>query len=777
MSIEDFANTHTGRGALALLGLVLLLAGVLVAPSAHASRIAAGRTHTCTVADDGTVACWGASYVNGSPDQSTTPVEIDQSLLAHVTDVVAGWSHTCALKNDGSVACWGHGSAGQLGGSSNLSWKPVPIAGLSNIAALAAGDRHVCARSTNQTVYCWGDNFSGQLGNGLSGGGVATPGLVVNGAGTGQLSGVIAITAGGDHSCALKSDHTVVCWGGNFNGQLGDGTTGPSTTPVTVKNPGGGGPLSGVIDVAAGEVHTCALKTDGSVLCWGANWTGQLGAGNFGNASLLPVVVRNSTDTGPLSGVTAITAAGVFTCALKSDQAVVCWGSNDSGQLGGDSLDISVLPVAVEGLTDAVAISAGYKHACALKANGLMVCWGSNSNGQLGNGLEPNQPRPSPVAGLSQAVSVTAGNSHACAIAADGSVRCWGGNDDGQLGNGTRSTASRLPVKVHSLAGASVVTVGFNHTCALGYGTWEVPLCWGSNGWGQLGTGAFGSGSTTPVFVSGLPTAMDVAAGRRFACALKPDASVACWGDNGSGQLGNGQAGGELAVPTPVNAVSGSGDLTDIQAITVGWQHACALKTDGTVVCWGGNFRGQLGDGTLSPHAKPVFVRNLSGTGHLTNVVAIAAGPRRSCALKANGKVFCWGWGPLGDGTRNDSALPVQVVGLADVTALAVGLFHSCALKNDGTVMCWGRNGWGAVGDGSRYVRDQAVPVAGLSNAVAIAAGFQFTCAAKAAGTVECWGSARYGRLGNGRHVFFPTPQPVQNFGDQIFTDTFGWQL
>ena len=368
------------------------------------------------------------------------------------TQVAAGGYHTCALNTAGSVQCWGQNAFGELGNNSTTS-SPVPVAvsGLaSGVVAIAAGGWHTCALTMAGGVQCWGANAYGQLGNS------ATTNSSVPVAVSGLSSGVVAIAAGLEHTCALTTAGGVQCWGRNGYGQVGNNSTTNSPVPVAVSGLG-----SGVLAIGGGDNHTCALTAAGGVQCWGANSNGQLG-NNSTTSSLVPVAV-----SGLGSGVAAI-SAGIFqTCALSTAGGVRCWGANFYGQLGNNTNTNSPVPVAVSGLgSGVVAIGGGTDHTCALSTGRGVQCWGRNESGQLGNNSITNSSVPVAVSRWGSGVAALAGGTyHTCALTEAGSVQCWGQNAFGELGNNT-TTDSPVPVAVSGL-GSSVaaISAGYFHTC------------------------------------------------------------------------------------------------------------------------------------------------------------------------------------------------------------------------------------------------------------------------------------------------------------------------
>jgi alpha-tubulin suppressor-like RCC1 family protein len=367
---------------------------------------------------------------------------------------------------------------------------------------------------------------------------------------------ITAVAAGGYHSCALTSAGGVKCWGYNNSGQLGNGTTMNSFSPVDVV-----GLASGVTAIAAGYYHSCAVLSSGGAKCWGSNEYGQLGNGPRDGGphpdSLTPVNVLRADSLSPveiMSGVAAISAGGLDTCVLTSVGGVQCWGANDSGQLGyGKPTDFGIpWPVDVVELGSGVtAIATGPDHTCAV-AGGQVKCWGNNGGGQLGDGSTTSTSTPVIVSGLDGTVtSLATGYDHTCALMSTGEVKCWGANAHGQLGDGTADPRFS-PVGVLGLAS---------------------------------GIRAIGAGAAA-----------------EHTCGLMNTGGVMCWGYNAYGQLGDGSASDRSA---PVNVV---GLVGDAEAVAVGYYHSCALTREGGVMCWGDNYAGGLGDGSTIDSNVPVSV-------------------------------------------------------------------------------------------------------------------------------------------------------------------------
>lgn len=335
--------------------------------------------------------------------------------------------------------------------------------------------------------------------------------------------------------------------------------------------------------ISAGNSHTCALRPDGSVSCWGRNNWGQLGDDSGVNQPT-PVTVTG------LSSVVALSAGADHTCALKSDTSVACWGRNESGQLGDGSTVNKPTPVSIAGLSNVVALNSTHSHTCAVKSDGSAVCWGDNFYGQLGDGSEVARPSPVAVSGLTGVAALAAGGHHTCALKTDGSVSCWGERSYGQMGDGNTNSNQLTPSVVPGLSGVVALAAGYAANFA-------VKSDGSVSFWGTLnshlgnGTGIFDSPPTT---IAGLSGVVTMGVGADHICVLKDDASLACWGYNFYGQLGNGNT---SFTTIPGSPLITSTDLSDVVALSGGNTHTCVLKADGTAVCWGANSVGELGNG------------------------------------------------------------------------------------------------------------------------------------------------------------------------------------
>ncbi len=371
------------------------------------------------------------------------------------------------------------------------------------------------------------------------------------------------------------------------------------------------------------------------------------------------VVLLTAFAARPAAGDSAVAISiGGHSCAITTEHALKCWGQNQEGQIGDGTTTRRLTPVDVRGMSRGVIrVSAAPQHTCAIKTGGAVKCWGSNASGQLGDGTPTWRTIPTQVAGLSSGVTAIAtGAQHSCAVLDTGRVKCWGDGSVGQIGDGQMGDAERRsPVDVLNLQGVVAISAAEHHSCALTRR--GAVKCWGNNQSGQLGNGNR-TNSAIPVDVRGLSRGVSaISVGWGFSCALLDDRSVKCWGLNSRGELGLGETTLSKAVPQQVkNLTSGT-----VAYLAAGMHHSCAIDVDGGVLCWGWNEYGQIGDGTLNDRYEPTPLPRLR-----SGVAAVSTNGSHSCALLDNGQLRCWGRNPegqIGDGTTRNRIVPVRVQG------------------------------------------------------------------------------------------------------------------
>jgi VCBS repeat-containing protein len=536
-----------------------------------------------------------------------------------------------------------------------------------------AGESHSCGVRTDGTLACWGWDFYGQ----------ADPP-----AGT-----FTSVSAGGTHSCGVKTNGKLTCWGNDDDGQA-DPPSGTFTS------------------VSAGQAHSCGVRTDGTLACWGRDDFHQAEppTGTFTSVSagqLHSCGVRtngtlacwSSTNAShlisplPTGTFRAVSAGRFHSCALRTDGTLACWGRNVEGQssppagtftaVSAGSLHNCAVKtdgtLACWGLNLAgdtsppagtfTAIAAGGDHSCGVKTDGTLACWGANLQGQS-----------SPPAGSFDTRAVDGGSAHSCGVRTNGTLACWGWDDFGQ---------SDPPAGTFT-----AVSAGGGHSC--GIKTNGTLACWGLDAYGEV------SGAPAGTFTA-------VSAGLFHSCGVKTDGTLACWGLDDLGQ-----------------ASPPAGTFT---AISAGDSHSCGVKADGTLACWGYD-----GDGRASPPAG--------------RFAAVSAGGSHSCGLETDGTLACWGLDDSGQ-----SSPPAGTF-----TAISAGGSHSCGVRTGGTLACWGLNDSG-----------QSSPPAGTFTA--ISAGGSHSCAVRTNGTLACWGSNSDGQLGAAPDISSPPP-PRGNPGEP-YTHTF----
>ncbi len=414
--------------------------------ASNSSSTVSGMTVSSSSASAGGGASVGTASGSGGGGGGVGAGGAGGSVKACISQFALGGGHTCAVASDGALFCWGYNLLGQLGqgthGLATQANSPIKVAALgAGVAQVAAYAQHTCARATDGTVWCWGQNENGEIGDGTQGTAAQkdSPTKAIG------LAGAIDVHITYGHTCAGTSDGSLWCWGNNATGQLGIGSTVEQHVPVKVNLQGVG---STVAQFSLGRIHTCARMKDGSLWCWGSNIGGILGVGKD------PSDVKYEALPDKLAGLgnsVAEVAAGDFhTCARTTDGALWCWGSDEYGQLGDDEpKSPKGYPVKVAALGNNVArVFAGGASTCARTTDGVMWCWGNNAYGELGDGTQVSKSVPTKAIALgTDVVELGINMGNACVLKKDGTFWCWGANKQGQLGDGT--TVDKLqPVQI-----------------------------------------------------------------------------------------------------------------------------------------------------------------------------------------------------------------------------------------------------------------------------------------------------------------------------------------
>ncbi len=722
-------------------------------------QVADGSGHTCVIRIDKTLWCWG-NNVKGQLGDGTTVTRSQPVQVGTDSDWVmlaAGANSNCGIRGGSAGStlwCWGNNRRGQLGDG---SWEEKHVATQvgteTDWAMVAANGLHTCgirAEGTGATLWCWGDNDSGQLGDG----GTENRNVPTR---VGSENDWITVGSGGDHNCGIRKVGTVTslwCWGNNYSGQLGDGSTEKKNVPTRV------GTDTDWLRVVAGESHTCGIREEGAgstLWCWGESLSGQLGAGNSGDWAV-PIPVGSENDW------VTVAAGRAHSCGIRDDgtgASLWCWGKNYFGQLGDGSMEDKNVPTQVSSESDWVAVAAGEEHSCGVRDDGAgptFWCWGYNEDGQLGGPSTGNKNDPSQSGDENDWVTLATGQIHNCGIRSDdtgSTLWCWGENFNGQLGD--KSTENRdVPTRVGTDTDWVTVATGSAHSCGIrNDGTGASLWCWGENLSGQLGDESLAWREVEPRQVDRENDWVTVAAGYRHTCGIRDHgtgSTLWCWGQNSDGQLGDGSTRNK-EVPTQV------GIENDWVTVIAGLYHSCGLRNDGTgetLWCWGQNSYGQLGDGSREDRNVPTQV----GTDN--DWVVLAAGYAQTCGIRnpgAGSTLWCWGdnlHGQLGYEGSGYDGVPRQVDSDNDWVTVAAGEFHTCGIQNGGTgttLWCWGDNDFGQLGDGSTVGTKIPTQVGVEIGWLTVTAGKDHTCGIWDRGsgaTLWCWGDNGYGQLGQG---------------------------
>jgi alpha-tubulin suppressor-like RCC1 family protein len=603
-------------------------------------------------------------------------------------------------------------------------------------------------------LFVWGSNSGGKLGTNTISNSAFPITTFAGGTNWKQVSG------NDISSAAIKTDGTLWTWGGNSYGQLGNNTAISRSTPVTTFAGG-----TNWKQVSGGAFHTAAIKTDGTLWTWGANFYGQLGNNTTTQRNTPVTTFAGGNNWKQVAGGSA------YTAAIKTDGTLWLWGFGDVGQLGNNLFANRSTPITTfAGGTNWKQVATGSAHIAAIKTDGTLWVWGRNSYGQLGDNTIINRSTPvTTFAGGTNWKQVDCGGFHTTVIKTDGTLWTWGRNVYGQLG---RPLITWIVTPVTTFAGGTnwadtatgaseeLYTLGGGQTYTAAVKTDGTLWVWGHNYYGNLGTNnrvlistpvtTFAGGTNWKQVSSSSGRGTSPVSTAHMA-AIKTDGTLWTWGRSNSGQLGNNNS---LDRSTPITTFAGG---TNWKQVACGGYVMSAIKTDGTLWVWGTCNYGKLGN-NLGSNSRFTPVTTFAGG---TNWKQVAGGYDHTAAIKTDGTLWVWGGGilvsgQLGDNTTISRSTPVTTfAGGTNWKQVACGANHTAAIKNDGTLWVWGLNTFGQLGDNTATQRNTPVTTfAGGTNWKQVSCGNYYTTAVKTDGTLWTWGNNGSGQLGDNTAIF-----------------------
>jgi alpha-tubulin suppressor-like RCC1 family protein len=665
----------------------------------------------------------------------------------------AGGNHTAAIKTDGTLWTWGNGINGQLGNSTPVT----TFAGGTNWKQVSSGSNFTAVVKTDGTLWVWGEASNGKLGNNVLDNNKSTPVTTFAG-GTNWKQ----VSAGTFHTSAIKTDGTLWTWGAGTNARLGTLSLGSRITPVTTFAGGNNWADTPTVEpedlytLSAGGNHTAAIKTDGTLWTWGNGINGQLG-----NASTL---INNSTPVTTFAGGTnwkQVSSGSNFTAVVKTDGTLWTWGfgsGGSSGQLGNSqTIDVSTPITTFSGGTNWKQVSSGNAHTAAIKTDGTLWTWGVTGNGRLGNSsISGIVSTPvTTFAGGTDWKYVGCGNNHTTAVKTDGTLWVWGEGISGKLGNNAISNRS---TPITTFAGGTnwkQASGGLSHSAAVK--TDGTLWAWGQITFGQIGSGGASSPLTPVTTFAGGTDWKQVDCGNVHTAAIKTDGTLWTWGYNSRGELGINDL---VNRSTPVTTFAGGTNWKQVSAFSF----TMALRDDGVnkqLYVWGNTSNGRLGN---SRTGETLFEYPIEVYGWFTNWKQVSSGNAHTAAIKTDGTLWTWGTasnGRLGNASLINRTTPVTTfAGGTDWKQVSCGDAHTVAIKTDGTLWTWGLGGNGQIGDAS-VISTRSTPIttfAGGTNWKQVSSGSNYTTAVKTDGTLWTWGAGNSGKLGNADTTSRSTP-------------------
>jgi alpha-tubulin suppressor-like RCC1 family protein/rRNA maturation protein Nop10 len=767
------------------------------------TSISAGSLFSLSSQANGTAWAWGINSSgqigDGTTVQRNSPVQI--STITNWVMFSGGDAHTLGIKSNGTLWSWGRNFNGQLGdGTTTDRNNPVQIGTDNDWVMVSTGQNFSMALKSNGTLWGWGYNSDGQLGDGST----TQRNSPVQ---VGSANDWVFISSGNAYNLALKSNGTLWAWGINSLGQLGSGNTNSSSSPIQI------GIANNWVSVNCGAVHSLGRRADGTLWSWGYNANGQLGHGNTTNRT-------SPLQVGLQSDWISVSAGASHTVALKSNGTIWAWGNNSYGDLGIGNTTQQNSPVQIGTGSDWKSINGGFSYySMGIKTDGTLWTWGYNGNGQLGDGSTSNKTSPQQIGTETHWIFVESGGYHSGAIQANRNSICMtGANSSGQLGNGTVQGRTSFGCDVPAVIPQLSVTVTSNHPVCVGQTlsltASETPgaaYAWaGPNGY---------TANTRIISLSNATTAMSgvytVTATRNTETAtatetvsVNPNIGTNTISGNQSlplpgtpamltGSLPSGGNGSYTYVwQSSINQTTwsslGSGNpnlnpdsinqttyyrrivsagpcaastsntimvsVLSWQKVSLGYYHALAIRSDGTLWSWGENTYGQLGLGDNINRTSPVQI----GTDN--NWVNISTGDEFNMAIRSNGTLWAWGhnWsGQLGLGISGNQNVPVQVGIATNWSSVSPGREFCLGLRTDGTLWSWGNNQMGQLGTGNTLYRNTPGQVGSATDWVAVSAADFHSIAIRSNGTLWSWGANGNGQLGLNDYVNRNTPTQI----------------
>lgn len=669
--------------------------------------------------------------------------------------LASSWDYSCGIKQDGSLWCWGGNGNGQIGNNSTVIQNtPLHIQTSQTWKHVATGRFHTCAVRSDDTLWCWGSNLAGRTGLNTTTGNTLVP-TQISGGGSWKMTSL-----GHDHSCGIKTDNTLWCWGTNQFGRTGLNTTSGNTL-VPTQVSGGGSWKS----VSLGYQVTCAIKSDDTLNCWGNNANGATAMNTTTGNTIVPTGVNGGGSWKTIS-VSLSNGSNHSGCAIKSDDTVWCWGSNSYGNLGDGTTTQRIVPTAISGGGSWRLVEAGNMHSCGIKSDNTAWCWGYNSEGQLNDGTTTQRTSPTAVISGGSWKALYTGFANTCGIRADNQIYCWGSNTNSIMGF-TNTYSLSYPVEIAGGGVWKATSVGRGSSC--GIKSDDTLWCWGQNTSGQLGDNTT-TNRWNVTAVSGGDTWKSISMGAGYACGIKSDDTAWCWGSNYAGATGQNTTTGTTPVPTQI---TGGGSWKALEAGDDDIRpHTCGIKSDDTLWCWGSNSDGRTGLNTMA--GNTLLPTQVTGGGTWKSLsIAGRQFYGFTCAIKSNDTLWCWGdndiFVQLGDGTSVDRSVPTQVSGGGTWKQVGASETFACAVKTDNSAWCWGTGfynvptavtgggswkmwsgNYGIKTDQSAHSWDfMAAPTAITGGVVwdSISTTQSHQCGLTNTGSLLCWGSNNYGQL------------------------------